>query len=155
MDAADELLHTKLTRRPTPRKTTYLGPPPQQHCPSVASRHGRVPVPMPTRPAPALPTRAFAGADENYRGSRRGSGQRRSEYYDGDDDDADEQAASRIWAKIRRCSGLGLADRTNMSFGGGSCGEEQSLAAKRGIPAKVGVKGRKGSGRWGFGNWWA
>ena len=59
--------------------------------------------------------------------------------------------ASRIWAKIRRCSGLSLADRTNMSLGG----EEQSLAVKRGIPPKAGAKGRKGSGRWGFGNWWA
>lgn len=147
MDAADELLHTKLTKRPTPRKTTYLGPLPQQH-PSVVSRRGRAPIPMPTRPAPAIPSTVTA-IDENYRGRhRRGSGQHRD-----DDDDGDDGAeqASRIWAKIRRCSGLSLADRTNVSLG-----EEQSLAAKRGIPPpKVGVKGRKGSGRWGFGNWWA
>lgn len=149
MDAADELLHTKLTRRPTPRKTTYLGPLPQQH-PSVASRRcGRVPIPMPTRPAPAVPTIVTA-ADENYQGRhRRGSGQLRDDNDDCEDDDGADQA-SRIWAKIRRCSGLSLADRTNISLG-----EEQSLAAKRGIPPKVGVKGRKGSGRWGFGNWWA
>jgi hypothetical protein len=141
VDAADELLHTKLTRRPTPRKTTYLGPPP--HHPSVASRRGR--VPMPTRPAPAVPP--ATAANENYRGRRRGSGQQHRHDYD--DDDVDQ--ASRIWAKIRRCSGLSLADRTNMSL----VGEDQSLAAKRGIPSKAGVKGRKGSGRWGFGNWWA
>lgn len=148
MDAADELLHTKLTRRPTPRKTTYLGPPPQQH-PSVASRRGRVPVPMPTRPASPVPPTTTA-ADENHRGRhRRGSRQHRdNDDDDGDDDGADQ--ASRIWAKIRRCSGLSLTDRTNMSLG-----EEQSLAAKRGIPPKASVKGRKGSGRWGFGNWWA
>lgn len=135
MDAADELLQTKLTRRPTPRKTTYLGPP---H-PSMPSRRGGrySAVPMPTRPAPAVPR----AADENEWGSRCGSGQ-----HDGDDG---TDQASRIWAKIRRCSGLSLADRTNMSMS-----EEQSLAAKRGIP-KAGGKTRKGSGRWGFGNWWA
>lgn len=145
MDAADELLHTKLTRRPTPRKTTYLGPPLPQQYPSVASRRGRVPMPM--RPAPVVPT----SADENCRGSRRGSGPK---YRSGEDGGGDaEQAPSRIWAKIRRCSGLSLADRTNMSYGGGG-EEQQSLAAKRGVPNKVGAKGRKGSGRWGFGNWW-
>lgn len=144
MDAADELLQTKLTRRPTPRKTTYLGPPPPH--PSMPSRRGggrHGGVPMPTRPAPAVPL--AAAADENERGCRRGSGPRL------DGDDGTEQA-SRIWAKIRRCSGLSLADRTNMSMGE----EQQSLAAKRGVPkAGPGGKTRRGSGRWGFGNWWA
>lgn len=137
MDAADELLQTKLTRSPTPRKTTYMGPPhPSIPC-RRGGRHGAVPMPMPMRPAPAVPP----AADENERGSRGGSGQ-----HDGDDG---TDQASRIWAKIRRCSGFSLADRTNISTH-----EEQSLAEKRGIP-KAGGKARKGSGRWGFGNWWA
>lgn len=136
MEAADELLQTKLTRRPTPRKTTYLGPPHPSMPTRRGGRHGA--VPMPTRPAPAVPR----AADENERGGRRGSGQ-----HDGGDDGTEQ--ASRVWAKIRRCSGLSLADRTNMSMV-----EEQSLAAKRGIP-KAGGKARKWSGRWGFGNWWA
>ncbi|KAL1861324.1 hypothetical protein Daus18300_009000 [Diaporthe australafricana] len=156
MDAADELLQTKLTRRPTPRKTTYLGPLPQQqqrhHHPSVPSRpggrgrcHNNVQgMPMPTRPAPAPPP----AVDENERRGRRGGDGHDGERHDDDESDIDQ--ASRIWAKIRRCSGVSsLADRTNMSMV-----EEQSLAARRGIP-KAGGKGRKGSGRWGFGNWWA
>lgn len=92
------------------------------------------------RPAPAVPP----CADENERGCGRRGGSGR---HDSDDDGADQ--ASRIWAKIRRCSGLSLADRTNMSLV-----EGESLAKKRGVP-RAGGKGRKGSGRWGFGNWWA
>ncbi|KAI3397759.1 hypothetical protein diail_10412 [Diaporthe ilicicola] len=157
MDAADELLQTKLTKKPTPRKTTYLGGRPQNqhhhhshhHHPSVPSRRGRghgqgVPM-MPTRPAPAPPPHHPA-VDENERSIR---GRRRDGQGDDDDDNTDADQASRIWARMRRCSGVSLADRTNMSMV-----EEQSLAAKRGIP-KAGGKGRKGSGRWGFGNWWA
>lgn len=146
MDAADELLQTKLTKRPTPRKTTYLGPP---YHPSVPSRRGRghghnfQGWPMPTRPAPAPPL----AANENERRGRRGDG--RGGEGDDDDEEGDTDQASRIWAKIRRCSGVSLADRTNMSMV-----EDQSLAARRGIP-KAGGKVRKGSGRWGFGNWWA
>lgn len=94
------------------------------------------------RPAPAVPL----GADENERGGGRRGGSGRHDG-GGDDDSADQ--ASRIWAKIRRGSGLGLADRTNMSLVEGG-----SLAEKRGVP-RGGGKGRKGSGRWGFGNWWA
>jgi hypothetical protein len=147
VDAADELLFTKLTRRPTPRKTTYLGTATQH--PSVASRRGRA-SPIPMRAAPAVPT--LATTDENYRGSRRRRSGQQHHRYGGGDGESDQ--GSRIWAKIRRCSGLSLADRTNMSSLGGA--EEQSLASKLGVPSKVDVvKGRKGSGRWGFGNWWA
>lgn len=103
-----------------------------------------MPMPMPMRPAPAVPP----GADENERGGgRRRGGSGRHDGGGGHDDSADQ--ASRIWAKIRRCSGLGLADRTNMSLV-----EGESLADKRGVP-RAGGKGRRGSGRWGFGNWWA
>lgn len=106
MDAADNLLHNKLTpQRLTPRKTTYIS------CSSTSRGRGRLggrfaepihmisptrPAPPPTRPSSRRPQQVW---DENRRSTH-------------DEDVGDERAsdaASKIWAKIRRASGLSLA----------------------------------------------
>lgn len=112
MDAADDLLQNKLVpHKITPRKTTYLA------CPSTSRGCGRGPrgrtpwpaMPMqmasPTRPAPpppvsGAPRRRQQDQDENRR-----------DKVVGDDGDGSQDAASKIWAKIRQFSGLSADQR--------------------------------------------
>lgn len=113
MNAADDLLQNKLAPQiVTPRKTTYLA------CPSISRGRGRgarerasepamlTQMVSPTRPAPPppisrMPHRQQPIRDENLR---------RQE--DAEEDDEEYQdPASRIWAKIRRASGLSINPR--------------------------------------------
>lgn len=150
MDAADDLLHNKLTpQRITPRKTTYMS------C-SSNSRRGRdrfgerfiEPLHMisPTRPAPPPPTRASFHRpqqvrDENHRSAQGGNG----------DNERASDPASKIWAKIRRASGLSLsqyrrnisasttasvAASVNLPFSAAACGTD-SRAMRRKKPGIV------------------
>lgn len=212
MDAADDLLHNKLTpQRITPRKTTYLsGPGNSTDRASDFKRRGSeaIHIISPTRPAPQPPMPASARRHaqvlyENHKSAR-----------DEDDDDGGSSSdpASKIWAKIRRCSGIStgrhrrniststtasvaasvnlpfsttcgadsrglrckkagiaegglvmqrqrlaamssrhsLTDRTNLSM----ADDEGAVDASKQRSPQGSCKGRRGSGRWGLGNWW-
>lgn len=211
MDAADNLLHNKLMpQKITPRKTTYLS------CPSTSRGRARDfgerasgPLPMvsPTRLAPQPPTAAHPHRQQRVRDENR-----RNVHDENSDDETFSDSASKIWAKIRRCSGISMshhrrdtststiasvAASVNLPFSA-TCGtdgralrrkkgdvtegslviqrrrlaamaSQQNLtdrtnlstadavgaldASKRRSPKGSG-KGRRGSGRWGFGNWW-
>lgn len=101
MDAADNLLQSKLTsQKLTPRKTTYLA------CPSHSRGRGRGPGqrvtesnrPMqilpPSRPAPPPPSPT----------PRREYQRTHNENLKEVDEEESRDPASKIWAKIRRCS---------------------------------------------------
>lgn len=167
--AADELLQTRLARNRTARKTTYLS------CPGGGGStrddkgehdnwDGN------TSSNRELPRRGFrelgaAPVDENERaGGRGGLGGGGGDYALGDGYDP----ASRIWARLRRGSGLGggdyrgamgssktsLTDMTNQQQQQKQAVGAEMLDRKMGV-RKVSGKSRRGSGRWGFGNWWA
>lgn len=211
MDAADNLLHSKLTpQRMTPRKTTYLAFPGDPRGRARGSQQ-RLPerlheFPLTGSPPPSpnvIPSRIRQQIqDEN----------RKSVQYDDSDDGNDSDPASRIWAKIRRYSGVSMSHhRRNMSTSttasvaasvnlpfsvtcdagnralrrqphaineGGSITQRHRLAAmgsKQSLIDRTNLstanasdakdssklrsrngsgKGRRSSGRWGFGNWW-
>lgn len=118
MNAADDLLQNKLVpQKVTPRKTTYLA------CPSNSRGRGRgagerasepamvMQMVSPTRPAPPPPTSSYPHPQQHVRDENR-RGQEDVE----DDDEESQDPASRIWAKIRRASGLSIhARRRNPS----------------------------------------
>lgn len=128
MDAADDLLHSKLMRqRITPRKTTYMS------CSTNARGRSRFrdccmePSAMiaPTRPAPPPPTRASFyrpqhGRDENARNTQD----------ERCDNERASDPASRIWAKIRRASGLSLSHHRRNT----SASTTASVAASVSLP---------------------
>lgn len=113
MDAADDLLQNKLVpHKITPRKTTYLA------CSSISRDRGRdfrerdlgpasyMQMASPTRPPPPPPVtvayqRQQQRRDENLRG------------YEGscDEEERSSDPASKIWTKIRRCSGRNESPR--------------------------------------------
>lgn len=115
MDAADNLLHNKLApQRITPRKTTYLS--------SVGSSRGhfrglktrgddRIQMKSPTRPAPPPPIPDFSHNQRQVQEKPR-----RAFEDDLDEDGESSDPVSKIWAKIRRCSGVSMSQhRRNIS----------------------------------------
>lgn len=210
MDAADNFLHNRLApQRVTPCKTTYLS------CPGSSKGRscdfhdrGNEPLHMisPTRPAPPPPLPGFPRKQQRIRDENR-----RSVYEDNVNDYKSSDPASKIWAKLRRCSGISMSNNrrnisasstasvtasVNLPFSAtcvpgrralrrkktgategilmmqkqlmaGSMGSTQSLTdrtnlsdgdavdpGKRRNTTKGSSKGRRSSGRWGFGNWW-
>lgn len=132
MDAADNLLQNKLVQHKiTPRKTTYLA------CPSSSRGRDRIPeepvprpaiarhVLSPTRPAPpppppGVPRSHHQGQDENMRRHNAENG----------DDDGLQDPASRLWARIRRASGLSIKQRRRNT----STSTTASVAASVSLP---------------------
>lgn len=115
MDAADNLLHSKLTpQRMTPRKTTYLSFPGDSRGRARNLQH-QILEPLhdltPNQSPPLSPGVASSRVQQQIRDENRRSVQ----YEDVDDGDASDPA-SRIWAKIRRYSGAGISlHRRNIS----------------------------------------
>lgn len=115
MDAADDLLHNKLApQRMTPRKTTYLSCPGSSRgrAHGFQERHNE-PLHMisSTRPAPRPSVPVSSRKQQQLQDENR-----RSSKDDVDDDSNSSDPASRIWAKIRRCSGMSLSHhRRNIS----------------------------------------
>lgn len=110
MDAADNLLHSKMTpQRMTPRKTTYLSFPGDPRG-RARGLQQRIPEPLqefpPSRSPPPSPSIASLRVQQQIRDENRRSVQ----YDDSDDGDASDPA-SRIWAKIRRYSGASMSHR--------------------------------------------
>lgn len=211
MEAADNLLHDKLSpQRITPSKTTYLS------CPAKSSvrAHGfgergsklsrTISPTLPAQPPPMTTSRHIQQQvqDENCRSAEDDDGHK------GESSDP----AFKIWAKVRRCSGISMSHyRRNLSASttasvaasvnlpladtcgvdnralrrkrpgdteGGlmmqrrrlaATGSKQSLTDRTNLGTadddgaiepgrrrshKGSSKGRRGSGRWGFGNWW-
>lgn len=113
MDAADDLLQNKLVpHKITPRKTTYLAGP------SISRGRGQtfgerasgpamsMQMASPTRPAPPPP---IQGAPQ--RQQQRRDENLRSDEGSYEDDERLSDPASKIWAKIRRCSGRNGSQR--------------------------------------------
>lgn len=132
MDAADNLLQNKLAPpKITPRKTTYRA------CPSNSRGRGRGPgersaepstpihMASPTRPAPPPPRQMSSHRRRHARDENLPSDEAANDAY------ADSQdAASKIWAKIRRCSGLSM----NHNLRNVSSSTEASVAASVSLP---------------------
>lgn len=211
MDAADDLLHSKLTpQRMTPRKTTYLaltGDPRGRGRDSQQLIPERLHEYPPLRSSPPSPDAITSRMRQQIQDENRENVQ-----YDGNNDGDFSDPASRIWAKIRRYSGVSVshhrrnvststtasaAASVNLPFSvtcdagngalrrrkhrineGGSITQSQRLAAvgsKQSLTDRTNLsmtgvsdvidssklrsrngsgKGRRSSGKWGFGNWW-
>lgn len=117
MDAADDLLHTKLVpHRITPRKTTYLG------CSGTTSGCLRTPalrtsgstmsrqMASPTRPPPPPPGISLSLDASRWQQQRNDENIRERERFS-DHNEGSQDVTSNIWAKIRHFSGLSATQR--------------------------------------------